>query len=118
MATAGIAAFVLGCAWFKLIGMMFAPVHSPAWLPLVAGSVGGLSSYALFRALSFGAWSDMHRWSASFGAVMASMAIEYLSTAGWKHADLVFKEVLNVLAFLGLVWLGIAVHRRKARTAA
>jgi hypothetical protein len=46
------------------------------------------------------------------------MAIEYLSTAGWKHADLVFKEVLNVLAFLGLVWLGIAVHRRKARTAA
>jgi hypothetical protein len=60
----------------------------------------------------------MHRWSASFGAVLASMAIEYLSTAGWKHADLVFKEVLNVLAFLGLVWLGTAVHRRKARAAA
>lgn len=111
--TTCIAAFVLGCAWFKLIAMMFAPVHSPAWLPMSAGFVGGLSSYALFRALSSGAWSDMHRWAASFGAVMASMAIEYLSTAGWKHADLVFKEILNVLAMICLLWLGAAVYKRK-----
>jgi hypothetical protein len=113
-----IAAFVLGCAWFKLIAMVFTPVQAPAWLPMVAGFAGGLCSYALFRALSSGSWGDMQRWAASFGAVMACMGVEYLSTVGWKHADLVFKAIVNVLAMICLLWLGVAVSKRKAGSAA
>jgi len=113
--TAGIAAFAIGCAWFKLIAMLFTPVHSPAWLPMTMGFAGALCTYALFRALSSRSWSGMERWAASFGAVMACMSVGYLSTAGWKHADLVFKAVVNGLALIALLALGAVVHRRAAR---
>jgi hypothetical protein len=112
---AGIAAFVMGCAWFKLIAMLFTPVHSPAWLPMTMGFAGALCTYALFRALSSGGWGDMERWAASLGAVMACMSIGYLSTVGWKHSDLVFKAILNVLALICLLALGVVVRRRIAR---
>ncbi len=115
--TTGIAAFVIGCAWFMLITMLFIPVHSPAWLPMTIGFAGALCTYALFRALSSGSWSDMQRWAASFGAVMACMAVGYLSTAGWKHPDLVAKVMLNVLATIFLLWLGIVVRKRIAQQA-
>lgn len=116
--TAGSAAFVIGCGWFKLIAMMFTQVHSPAWLPVTLGSVAALCTYALLRALSAGSWGDMQRWAASFGAVMACMAVGYVSTAGWKHSDLVVKAILNVLAMILLLWLGTAVRKRIAHKAA
>jgi len=86
-------------------------------MPLTAGIVGGLIVCALFLRLSSarsGAklWGDPQSWSAAFGAVLASMSVGYLSTAGWTHADLVFKAILNVLAFAGLLWLGAKVRRR------
>lgn len=112
---AGIAAFVIGCAWFKLIAMLFTPVHSPAWLPMTTGAAGALCAYALFRALSSRTWTDMERWAASFGAVMACMSVSYLSTAGWKHSDLVFKAILNALAAICLLWLGVLVGKHIAR---
>ncbi|HEX4031443.1 MAG TPA: hypothetical protein VHX20_13825 [Terracidiphilus sp.] len=112
--TAGIAAFALGCAWFKLIAMVFTPVHSPAWVPMIAGFAGALSTYALFRALSSSAWGDAQRWAASFGATMACMSVGYLSTAGWTRFDLIGKAILNVLALVGPLWLGVKVRRHAA----
>jgi hypothetical protein len=110
--TAGIAAFALGAVWFKLIAMLFMPVRTPVWIPLTAGFAGAVCSYALFRALSSSAWGDMPRWSVSFGAVMACMSVSYLNTAGWSRVDLIGKAILNVLALITLLWIGIAVHRR------
>jgi hypothetical protein len=109
-----IAAFVLGCVWFKLIAMLFTPVHTPVWIPLTAGSIGSICAYALFRALSRTAWSDMRRWAVSFGATLACMTATSISTAGWKHSDFVAKIVLDVLALIALLWLGVKVRRRAA----
>jgi hypothetical protein len=115
--TAGSAAFVIGCGWFKLIAMMFTQVHSPAWLPVTLGSAAALCTYALLRALSAGSWGDMQRWAASIGAVVACMAVGYASTAGWKHSHLVVKAILNVLAMILLLWLGATVRKRIAQKA-
>jgi hypothetical protein len=107
------AAFVPGFAWFQLIGLLFTPVRHPVWMPLTLGFLGALLVGGLFLRWS-GAhpWREPQRWSAAFGATLASMSVGYLSTAGWTHADLVFKAVLNGLAFLALLWLGAKVRGR------
>jgi hypothetical protein len=113
-----IAAFLTGCAWFKLIGLLFTPTHTPVSVPLVLGFAGALCTYALFRALSTrGTWSERQRWAASFGATLACMAVGYLSTAGWSRRDLLFKAILNVLALFGLFALGQSVRKRTAGSA-
>jgi hypothetical protein len=110
-----IAAFLTGCAWFKLIAMLFTPVHTPVSLPLILGAAWALCVYALFRGLSsMGTWGERQRWAASFGATLACMAVGYLSTAGWSRRDLLFKAILNVLALLGLLALGLNVRKRAA----
>jgi hypothetical protein len=108
-----LAAFVPGFAWFQLIGLLFTPVRHPVWMPLTAGFFGALIVCAFFLRWS-GArpWRERQCWSAAFGATLASMSVGYLSTAGWTHADLVFKAILNGLAFFGLLWLGAKVRRR------
>jgi hypothetical protein len=112
------AAFVPGFAWFQLIGLLFTPIRHPVWMPLTLGFLGALLVGGLFLRWS-GAhpWGEPQRWSAAFGATLASMSVGYLSTAGWTHADLVFKAVLNGLAFLGLLWLGAKVRRRARQVA-
>jgi hypothetical protein len=117
-----LAAFVPGFAWFQLIGLLFTPVRHPVWMPLTAGFLGSLVVCALFLRWSSAhssarPWGDPQRWSAAFGATLASMSVGYLSTAGWTHADLVFKAILNLLAFFGLLWLGAKVRRRVRREA-
>lgn len=109
-----IAAFVLGCAWFKLIAMLFIPERTPVSIPITVGFVGALCSYVLFRALSHTAWSDMRRWAVSFGATLACMTVTSISTAGWKHSDFVAKIAIDVLALIVLLWLGVQVRRRAA----
>jgi hypothetical protein len=111
---AGIAAFVLGCAWFKLIAMLFIPVHTPVWIPITVGIAGAICSYALFRALSSGAWSDMQRWAVSFGATLACMVATSISAAGWTHSDFVAKIVIDALAFIALLLLGAKVRKGAA----
>jgi hypothetical protein len=107
------AAFVPGVLWFQLIARLFMPIRHPAWMPLTIGFAGALPVCALFLRWSIRhPWGEPQRWSAAFGATLASMGVGYLSTAGWTRSDLAFKEVLNALAFLGLVWLGARVRRR------
>jgi hypothetical protein len=112
--TAGVAAFVFGGVWFKLIAMLFTPVNTEVWIPLTAGSIGLICAYALFRALSSIAWSDMRRWAVSFGAILACAAATSISAAGYKHSDFVAKIILDVLALIALLWLGVKVRRRAA----
>jgi len=109
---AGIAACLLGGAWFKLIAMLFTPVHTPVRIPLTAGLAGAISSYGLFRALSSGAWGDRRRWAVSFGAILGCMVATSISAAGYKHSDFVAKIVIDAAAFLALLMLGIRVRRR------
>jgi hypothetical protein len=111
------AALVPSAAWFQLIALVFMPIRHPVWMPLTAGFLGAMLVCALFLRWSSarsGAhpWGDAQRWSAAFGATLVSMGGGYLSTAGWTRSDLIFKAVLNLLAFFGLLWLGAEVRRR------
>ncbi|HTW61678.1 MAG TPA: hypothetical protein VMD55_07690 [Terracidiphilus sp.] len=111
------AALVPSAAWFQVIALVFTPVRRPVWMPLTASFLGALLVCALFLRWSSarsGAhpWGDAQRWSAAFGATLVSMGGGYLSTAGWSRADLIFKAILNVLALIGLLWLGAEVRRR------
>jgi hypothetical protein len=111
-------AAVPSAAWFQLIGLLFVSVRHPVWMPLTLGFLVALLVCALFlRWSSAHPWGDAQRWSAAFGSTLVSMGGGYLSTAGWTHADLVFKAILNLLAFLGLLWLGAKVRRRTRQDA-
>lgn len=110
---AGIAAFVLAAGWDWLIGLLFTPIRFAAWIAIVGGCIWALAAFVLILRCS--RFSDeMRRWSLSFGAILAIMAMGYLSTAGWLYKDLVFKIAVNLFAFSGLIWLGAKVHARTA----
>jgi hypothetical protein len=113
----GTVAFVMGIAWWALMGLIFAP-HAilAAWIPLAAGVVWALLAFALVRYWSAASgWNDTHRCALSIGAVLSCMCPSYFSTAGWLPIDLIGKIVLNVLALVGLLLLARAVWRRAAR---
>jgi hypothetical protein len=121
---AGIVAFILAGGWDWLIGLLFRPIRFAAWMPIAGGCAWGLVALALVLGWSRSrGWDapgrgEMARWSLAFGAILAIMSMGYLSTKGWKHADLVFKEIVNVLAFASLIWLGVKVRGRKSDSAA
>ncbi len=119
----GTVAFVLAAGWDWLIALLFTPIRFAAWVAIAGGCLWALVAFLLVRRWSQSAeqgapgWSEMQRWSLAFGSILAIMSTGYLSTKGWKHADLVFKAILNVLAVAGLIWLGIRVRTRKAQPA-
>jgi hypothetical protein len=114
----GVAAFVLSGAWFELITLVFVPrPQLPHWLPLVAGVAWALLAFALIRHWTNSSkWSDTHRWSLSFGGTLATMAVGYLSFAGWSRIDLIGKAVLNILATAGFLVLARKLWRRPSAT--
>ena len=111
----GLAALVMGSAWFQLISLVFNRTLLPVWIPLAAGCAGALLTYLLILHWSTRrAWEDRQRWSIAFGATLACVWVEYLSTVGWTRSDLVFKTTLDVLAVAGFLALGRKVWQRTA----
>jgi hypothetical protein len=110
---AGIVAFVLASGWDWLIGLLFTPIRFPAWLPIAGSCAWALVAFLLILRWSKSpGWGEMQRWSLAFGSILAIMSTGYLSTKGWKHADLAFKAILNLLAFALLIRLGVKVRGR------
>jgi hypothetical protein len=114
----GIKAFIFGAAWFGLITLVFAPHPGIAiWIPLTAGPIWALLSFALVRYWSAAhGWRDIHRFALSFGAVLGCMAISDASAAGWTRVDLVAKFTFQSLAFVGFLLLARKVSQREARS--
>jgi len=112
----GLKSFVLSAPWFWLIGLLFVPHHGlAAWIPISAGIVWSLLSFALVLYWSAACgWRDIHRWALSFGAVLGSMALGDASAAGWTHLDLIGKFAFQLLAVVGFVLLARKVWRREA----
>jgi hypothetical protein len=109
----GLAALVIGSAWFQLISLVFNRTLVPVWIPLAAGCVGAvLACLLVLHWSTHRAWEDKQRWSIAFGATLACMWVEYLSTVGWTRSDLVFKTILDVLAVAGFLALGRKVWQR------
>ena len=117
----GIKAFIFGAAWFELIGLVFVPHPGLAvWIPLTAGPIWALLSFALVRYWSAArGWRDIHRFALSFGAVLGCMAISDASSAGWTRVDLIAKFVFPVFSGRGISIAGakgLAARSCKPRT--
>jgi len=108
----GLTAFVMGAAWFELIGQNFIPRPvQPFWIALAAGATWALAAFTLFvRWSSRPAWGATHRFAAAFGATLACMAAPYLTIASWPKIDVVGKIIFDVLALTGFLLLARNVY--------
>ena len=103
----GLTAFVMGAAWFTLIGEVFNPNPvEPFWSAIAAGIAWAALAFVLFFWWSSGpAWSRAHRFAAATGATLACMAAPYLTIATWLKIDVLGEATFDVLALTGLVLL-------------
>jgi hypothetical protein len=102
-----IAAFVLGAAWFELIGQNFVPNPvQPFWIAVAAGVGWAALAFVLFVWWSSRpAWTSVHRFAAAFGATLACEAMPYFTFASWPLADRIGKVIFDVLALIGFALL-------------
>ena len=114
----GVTAFVMGSAWFVLIGQNFVPKPvQPFWIALVVGIAWATVAFTLFVWWSpRPAWSAVHRLAAAFGATLACMAAPYLTIGSWPKIDLVGKMLFDAVALTGFLLLAMSVLER-AKTA-
>ena len=111
---AGLTAYVMGFAWFFLIGQNFVakPVH-PFWLAIVAGVAWALLAFILFVWWSSRpSWSQLHRFAAAFGATLACMTSPYLTITTWPKIDVIGIIIFHVVALVGFSLLARQVYER------
>lgn len=103
----GLTAFVMGAAWFKLIGENFVPKPvQPFWIAIAAGSAWAAASFVLFVWWSSRpAWSRAHRFAAATGATLACTAAPYVTIATWPKIDVVGEAIFDALALIGFLLL-------------
>lgn len=103
----GLISFVMGAAWFNLIGQQFAPSPvQPFWVAIVAGTLWALLAYTLFLWLSSRAlWSNKHTFAAALGATLACMAAPYYTITTWPKVDVVGEVIFDVSALIGVALL-------------
>jgi hypothetical protein len=103
----GLTAFVMGAAWFLLIGQQFvAKPLQPFWMAIVAGTAWAAIAFVLFsRWTSRPAWTVAHGFAAAFGATLACMLAPYLTIASWPRIDIFGKIFFDVVALAGFLLL-------------
>jgi hypothetical protein len=113
----GLTAFVMGSAWFWLIGQQFIPNPvQPFWVAIAGGAAWAAIAFIVFSWWSSRpAWSETHRFAAAFGATLACMVTPYLTITSWPRIDIVGKIVFDALALAGFFLLARKVFAR-ART--
>ena len=113
---AGLAALVLGAAWYSLMTLIFGIRSTwPFWIPMIVGVAWAALAYLVIRYLSsVSGWGDMHRWALVFGATLLCMIAGFLGSNAWPRVDLIGKWVLNVVAVVGFLLLAYRIRRRRA----
>ncbi len=112
---AGLTAFVMGAAWFNLIGQIFSPNPlRPFWMAIWIGIAWALIAFALFFWWSSRpAWGQAHRFASSLGATLACMAAPYVTIASWPKIDVTGLVIFDVLAVAGWLLLTRKVFAEK-----
>ncbi|MGH9494976.1 MAG: hypothetical protein ACRD3B_08270 [Candidatus Sulfotelmatobacter sp.] len=117
---AGLTAFVMGSAWFYLIGQNFVPHPvQPFWIAIGAGIVWAAVAFFLFvRWSSLPAWSDTHRFAAAFGATLACMATPYLTIKTWPKIDVIGLVIFDLIALIGflILWKKVSARPKNMKT--
>jgi hypothetical protein len=110
----GLVAFVMGAAWFELIGQNFVPKPvQPFWIAVGAGL-----GWAILALILFVWWSsrptrrEPHRFAVAFGATLACIAMPYFTFASWPLVDQVGKVIFDLVALTGFFLLGRRVTAR------
>lgn len=99
----GLAAFLMGSAWFNVIGQIFIPKPvQPFCIVIAAGCTWAALAFVLFVWWSSRAtWTRAHGFASAFGATLACMATPYLTIASWPKVDVIGKIIFDVLALVG-----------------
>jgi hypothetical protein len=104
----GLLGAVWAVLWFGLVVLAFgiAP-HFPA----VAAVGGALLVAALMlgfvpRWASDARWSRHHDYALLTGSLVGSMIVSFAGFIGSANVDLWFKMIVDLIAFIGLLWLG------------
>lgn len=112
----GLVAFVMGAAWFQLIGQNFVPKPvQPFWIAFGAGLGWAILALILFVWWSSRpTWREPHRLAAAFGATLACMAMPYVTFASWPLVDRVGKVIFDLVALTGFFLLGRRLAARRS----
>jgi hypothetical protein len=114
----GIAALVIGLAWSVLLFLAYGAAPSlPMIAPLVAGC--GLAAGVICvvnRWVHRSDWQEFHSLMLASGALLASMSAGFLVLKGGSAppSDFIGKALLNVLAIVGLIGLGMRFRHKSA----
>jgi hypothetical protein len=113
---AGVTAFVMGAAWFELIGMSFLPHPMEPFTKAIAlGLVWAAVAFALFTWWAGRrAWGEMHTFCACWGATLACQAMPYITIASWPKIDVIGKVIFDAGALVFFLVLGRKVVRRQS----
>ncbi len=111
----GIAALVVGLAWFVLLFLAYGAAPTlPVGVPLLAGvGLAGVAILMANRWIHRPGWRDLHSLALASGALLASMSAGFLvlKGGGASPIDFVGKALLNGIAILGLIHLGMKFQR-------
>jgi hypothetical protein len=114
----GFAALVTGLLWSGLLFLAYGAAPAvPAWIPLVAGALlAGAVAFVAGRSTRRPGWGELHSLALVLGALLASMSAGFLvlKGAGAAPVDFVGKAMLNGIAVLGLVRLGLRFSRESS----
>jgi len=87
----------------------------PVWIAMSVGiTAAAIGLYLLPRYSAHPSWSDSHRIGLALGAILGSMAIGFVGFIyGTAPLDLWGKIISNAIATVLILWLALAVRRRR-----
>ncbi len=110
----GIAGALWATLWYGLVLLGFG--LAPFFPPLAAIGGGLLLTVAILgfvpRWVANAGWSETQAYALIFGTMLGSMLVSFLGFIGSAPADFTFKLIIDIVAFLLLIRLGLWIKRR------
>ena len=108
---------VLGVLWYGLLVLQFdwKPGLSfpPFWISMIAGVLWGGFVFALVHRWSSAAgWSQMHRYSCVFAAILVCMIGGLLGASTWLRIDQIAQAIFDLTAIVLMIRFGRALKKR------
>ena len=116
----GVSALLVGLLWSGLLFLAYGAAPSvPVGIPLVAGALlAGAATFVAGGWTAHPGWGELHALALTTGALLASMAAGFLvlKGSGAGPVDFVGKAILNAIAVVGLIRLGVRFSRDASPT--
>ncbi len=112
----GLIALVISALWYALILLAFRIAPNVPPLPAaIAGAAIGIGGMLLYgRWSAHPSWSKWHRYAVVAGAMAGSMGVGFVGFIGAAPLDLYGKVILDALAVLLMIVLGMRLKHRTA----